>query len=152
MFDAAEWPAADTKSCRPSRDGASGARPPWEARPGDDWPAPGRGPEDERWGGRGEQFGPPPAPRAGPRGTADRFSSFDRFGGGGFAGDDVELFPPPPPPPPPLAGPPRGVARDEAAEAAAAAQRVDAEREAFQAELERVAEEQACPAVRLRHL
>ncbi|KAK9843393.1 hypothetical protein WJX81_000196 [Elliptochloris bilobata] len=120
-------------------DGDRGARPPWEARHGD-WPAPARGPEDERWGSSAERFGPAPVPRGGPRGTADRFSSFDRFGGGDFAADDVELFPPPPPPPPAGAG--RGSVRSEAAEAAAASARVDEEREAFLAELERVAEEQ----------
>lgn len=123
-----------------------GARPPWEAPPprhAGDRPTLGRGAEEDRWGSRSEpRFAQPPAlPRGPPRGTADRFSSFDRFGSGDFAADDVELFPPPPPPPPAAAG--RGQARSEPVGAAAAATQVDEEREAFFVEVARVAEELA---------
>lgn len=114
-----------------------GARPPWEAplpRHAGDRPTHGRGAEEDRWGSR-------PEPRGLPRGTADRFSSFDRFGSSDFAADDVELFPPPPPPPPAAAG--RGQARSEPVSAAAAATQVDEEREAFFADLQRVAKELA---------
>lgn len=132
-----------------------GFRAPWEDRPDRAVPEGygARGFEEDRWvSGNGIRGAPPPPARppfARPPGSADRFGSFDRFGGGGSAvefppfADDVALFPPPPmptrappPPPPPRTEVPADHNADGKDDLAG-----DPERAAYLAELERVAQE-----------
>ena len=123
-----------------------GFRPPWEDR-GDTYggrgPADGyatRGLDEDRWVPRGGQGAPPPPQRPYGRPPPGRFGSQDRFGDFPPFADDAALFPPPPPPsrqPPP---PPRTDASGDHANGGNSAE-VDPEREAFLAELDRVAQD-----------
>lgn len=123
-------------------------RPPWEdggdvyngRSPVEGYGGASRGFDDDRWVPHGGPGVPPPPQRAYGRpppvprfGTQDRFSDFPPF-------PDAVLFPPPPPParqPPP---PPRtDAAGDHGGDGKSAV--VDPEREAFLAELDRVAQD-----------
>ena len=134
-------------TCRPEEE--RGFRPPWEER-GDAFNTRGsgeghgggaRGFDEDRWIPRGGQGIPPPPQRPyGRPPPAPRFGTQDRFGDFPPFADDPALFPPPPPPsrqPPP---PPRTDAAGDHAHGDKSAE-VDPEREAFLAELDRVAQD-----------
>jgi hypothetical protein len=130
-----------------------GFRPPWDDRSDGRGPPDaysGRGFDEDRWvSGAGMRGIPPPParpPLTRPLGSADRFGSFDRFSAGvDFPPfhEDATLFPPPPgaarPPPPPP--PPRAAQTVEHDADAKSDPAADPEREAFLAELERVAQD-----------
>ncbi|BDA40478.1 hypothetical protein COCOBI_01-1310 [Coccomyxa sp. Obi] len=125
-----------------------GFRPPWEERgdafntraSGEGHGGGARGFDEDRWIPRGGQGIPPPPQRPYGRPPPARFGSQDRFGDFPPFADDPALFPPPPPPsrqPPP---PPRTDAAGDHAHGDKSAE-VDPEREAFLAELDRVAQD-----------